>query len=1650
MSRHLIVLGLITISLALLVPAVCRAQSIPNQVGPQNATGTQAYDPYGGTRENINLGNGNLNLQIPLISLPGRNGHNLSLALRYDSKIWNPHSEFDPDTGQTFYYWDFNDPGDGAAAGWGFNIPVLMSSPIQPYTTNPNYHCQGAFILITGDGSKHAFYPTTLGSGVRTACYFVNSQGQIIQEPQLDIPIASAYDSSFFLLDTSNASDFVVRAKDGTTIHFPVASGSALASKIEDTNGNIITIPGIQQVTDSLGRIVSFSSGGSSTQISYKDSAGTPRTITLSFTTQTLTPTFSLPAGSNPGSFPSSMLTSITLPNNLSWTFQYNTYGELTKITYPTGGYARYDYAAFSSWVQVLPNTSGNPSFAADFREVTAKYLCRLATGSCSPSTTPEDVTTYTPTVDATKTNNQYMDVVSPLGDRTRHQFSYLTSTSGFSNFYSMRELFRYHYQGQNTLLRTVQTDYTQESNGITTNASLPIRETTSLNDVSPALMTKTEWDYSGVADDVSEKREYAFGSGAVGALVRTTDYTWLAVNPINSQDYTSNAIHILNRKASEQVKDSGGNMFAQTQYEYDNYASDQKHAPLLPSGAVQHDSAFGTSYTIRGVLTSSSHWRNTDGTWLATYNQFDDAGNLLKTIDPGTHTTSFGYSDSWNDATCSPTGGSAAAYRTSATNALSQTATSKFNSCSGTIASTTDLNGQIVSSTYDLMGRMTQTNFPDGGQTNRTFNESTLPRGISATTKITSASNGVGTANVDGLGRVVQPQLNSDPQGVVYTDTTFDALERKSTVSNPYRSTSESTYGITTYQYDALSRITKVIPPDGSSSANNVSTTYSGNCSTATDQAGKKRMVCSDGLGRMTQVFEPNSSGSFVNETDYQYDVLNNLLCVHQRGTDTTADKACTDGTVPATWRPRTFTYNSLSQLLTTTNPESGTITYTYDVDGNVLTKLDARGITTTFYYDALHRLTKKTFSDTTPQVTYWYDGQTVTGCSPTLTATYPIGRRTAMCDAAGWEAWSFDVMGRVLTERRSTNAVIKTTSYTYNLDGSLATATYPTGRTITYTTNAAGHPVSAVDTANSINYATNASYGAYGAMTSMKNGASVYSTFLFNTRLQPCWLYVTTTSSGAPTTCTQTGVATGAVQDFKYDFGFGVSDNGNVNGLINNRNTARTQTFTFDELNRLKTALTQATTGSQCFGLDYSYDIWGNLTATTLDSARPSCSWTILTNGISSLNRLTNTGFSYDSAGNVLTDGSFTYIWDAESQLKTAAGVTYTYDGDGRRVQKSNGKLYWYGATGDILDETDASGNLTNEYVYFAGKRIARRDPSSNVYYYFADHLGSSRVITQANGTVCYDADYDPFGKEVVVTNTCPQNYKFNGKERDTETNLDDFGARYYSSQFGRWTSPDWSGAPSTVPYAELINPQSFNLYAYVHNNPVTLADLDGHMIAQDTMNKGAGDLGGQGHWSPTTGPNLGEDNAAPEFGTINNEQNTDASSQPSAENSGDSADPNPSADPQAQQQSAQTPAAQPQNQNQDQTQANQPPAPDKPPSWDPKKPLPGDPTKLGPDWKPDPQHDPGGKSGDERYVNPSGDKVDWHKGVPGGKGWDGKDHWHWVPGGKKEKWHYQPGDKVKSTAVKVAIVTAVVVYVIVSEGSRLFPPRNLVPVW
>jgi RHS repeat-associated protein len=85
--------------------------------------------------------------------------------------------------------------------------------------------------------------------------------------------------------------------------------------------------------------------------------------------------------------------------------------------------------------------------------------------------------------------------------------------------------------------------------------------------------------------------------------------------------------------------------------------------------------------------------------------------------------------------------------------------------------------------------------------------------------------------------------------------------------------------------------------------------------------------------------------------------------------------------------------------------------------------------------------------------------------------------------------------------------------------------------------------------------------------------------------------------------------------------------------------------------------------------------------------------------------------------------------------------------------------------------------------------------------------------------------------------VSKTCVSKVrKFTGKERDTETGLDYFGARYYGANMGRWMSPDWAAAPTAVPYAMFGDPQTLNYYSYVRNNPLFKADLDGHGCPPD----------------------------------------------------------------------------------------------------------------------------------------------------------------------------------------------------------------------
>ncbi|HWZ44032.1 MAG TPA: RHS repeat-associated core domain-containing protein, partial [Candidatus Saccharimonadales bacterium] len=571
---------------------------------------------------------------------------------------------------------------------------------------------------------------------------------------------------------------------------------------------------------------------------------------------------------------------------------------------------------------------------------------------------------------------------------------------------------------------------------------------------------------------------------------------------------------------------------------------------------------------------------------------------------------------------------------------------------------------------------------------------------------------------------------------------------------------------------------------------------------------------------------------------TLYSYDALGNLLCVEQHGGVTgTGCGAAPASDAASPWRVRRFTYDSLSRLLTATNPESGTISYVYDNDGNLLQKtspapnqIGAATQTISYCYDALHRVTGKAYAAsscplTAPVVSYVYD-QGPNG----------IGHLTGLTDQAGTAIYNYDNLGRLANETRTIAEVSKTVSYDYNLDGSLKALHYPSGAVVTYTPDSAGRTISAVDatnTAGPINYVTGATYGPHNALTGFVSGNSasftgITNSFSYNNRLQPVIM-----SAASPT---QTVLSLG------YDFHLGSGNNGNVYGITNNKDTTRNQTFTYDALNRLISARNAGTDctqsvlgGSKKFwGNTYNYDPWGNLLQKT--SLANTCAGEGLSVTVGPNNRISTAGYSYDAAGNLTSDAlGHSYIYDQENRIAGAGGFTYIYDADGNRVEKangSNGTLYWYMTPG-IVAESDLAGTLKSEYVFFGGERVARRDLAApaGVVYYFSDHLKTASVITDAAGRILNESDYYPWGGELQYANADSNHYKFTGKERDSETGLDYFGARYYSNVLGRFITPDWSAVPVAVPYADLTDPQSLNQYSYVRNIPTVNADADGH---------------------------------------------------------------------------------------------------------------------------------------------------------------------------------------------------------------------------
>jgi RHS repeat-associated protein len=253
----------------------------------------------------------------------------------------------------------------------------------------------------------------------------------------------------------------------------------------------------------------------------------------------------------------------------------------------------------------------------------------------------------------------------------------------------------------------------------------------------------------------------------------------------------------------------------------------------------------------------------------------------------------------------------------------------------------------------------------------------------------------------------------------------------------------------------------------------------------------------------------------------------------------------------------------------------------------------------------------------------------------------------------------------------------------------------------------------------------------------------------------------------------------------------------------------------YTHDDLKRIASA-SCGSSWSQTF----SYDAFGNLSKNGSQSFQPT--YSNLTNHMTLIGGSTP---SYDANGNVTNDFLNSYSWDGNGRPVSVDGVGVTYDALGRMAEQNK--------SGTYLDFLYTPGGnklaimiwpaLQKAFVPLAAGAVAVYNSSGIAYYRHPDWVGSSRFASTPTRGLYYDGAYAPFGEPYAQTGTT--DVAFTGMNQDTSANVYDFPAREYGIQ-GRWPSPDPSGMASVRP----SNPQSWNRYAYVLNNPLANIDPSG----------------------------------------------------------------------------------------------------------------------------------------------------------------------------------------------------------------------------
>ncbi len=754
--------------------------------------------------ETVNPANGSVSVRIG-VPMPPSRGFTLPFNFTYDSNgLYYIASANGGSTYGRLIAWATNKT-FLSQGGWSYSAPMISVQKTRHTVYDEDHRrdvdCSALtdYVLQDAAGNRH-----DLGIS-----YFHNPTNYLCVDDG-EIDVTSAGEGAIAATTTSNwlatyVNAVTVKEANGTTYQFPIHSGQPSGyacqpghcgttdvvawapSTITDKNGNQLSLSSTTtlplQYIDTIGRTaLSISSFGSSQDTINVSGLGTNSQCNASYCITWTTASASFSAnldqvGSNycigPGSQPAiAVVSSIALPNGKAFTFAYDgQYGTLNRLTYPSGGYVSYVWglnqdAEFGQW----------PAGTDQYSTATCQYLydnpaiIKRIVNDGSSDVLEQDfsyTTTWQSGIWTTKqTTVTTHDLVRNISYNTVYTYTWRSAdnppnTSDWPRQLPVESVIQY-YGTDGALLRTVNKSWINER--------ILSSEQTTLD--TSGSVSETDWTYdpsywysdqniSLQSEEVIEKDEYDYGSGSHGSLLRKTftSYAWDS-DPNHSGFQTA---HILDRPYKVQVIDSDGvTVDAGVTYLYDSVAN----------------------------LTDYQQWlNNTGSSYLDTHHGYDGYGNITSTIDPaGNPPTNYSYTD--NFAVGCPGVNASSAYLTQITypsTGVAHIEKFSYNCPSGKLASSIDQNSVPTYYQYnDARSRLTEIDYFNTGFKRYSYNDSAPSPSVTETSAITSGQQKIQTSIQDGLGHVVETDLNSDPEGTDIVKTAYDGLGLKWTQTNP------------------------------------------------------------------------------------------------------------------------------------------------------------------------------------------------------------------------------------------------------------------------------------------------------------------------------------------------------------------------------------------------------------------------------------------------------------------------------------------------------------------------------------------------------------------------------------------------------------------------------------------------------------------------------------------------------------------------------------------------------------------------------------------------------------------------------------------------------------------------------------------------